>query len=499
MKTKLCKLVGVLLSLTLCVGLLTGIGSSAAAESSQGGVDISQEVELVMHVVGQETPGVTKMLEKLNEWTKRDLNCTVKVTWIGFGELGQKYPLVLSSGESVDTIFVAGWLSFPDFAAKGAFLPIEDLIETYAPESYKQMDWGAFEYMGLDGHVYAIPQQNPNYNMSIFGPVYRGDLIEKYEMPIDEIKTFDDYVTYMEIVMENGEFEMATAMSQGGPLDFIGLYMRNQGQYYISGNRDYWVDLNDPEYKVYNIADWEGMPDLLGKMKEWGDKGFWTKSALSDKDDAQMDGGRSASWVQGINAWAGLVMGHPEWDARYVNLNDPLTAPPYSDSGMAIPTTAKNPERALMLIDKLATDEDYYKLFAYGTEGEDYTLAEGQIIPNDTNNFPLSNGMWGWENPAFSFPFYGMPENFESMRDGYMNSAVENPFAGFVLNTEPVKLEYTSIGNVITQYFYPVSLGYTDPVTGLSDTQAQMKLAGNEAIVAEFQQQVDAFIASQTN
>ena len=130
---------------------LAGCGNKPATDSSQSaqaggedtkeeGIDLSEEVELVMYLIGSEQPDHAKVMEKLNEKLKEDLNCTLNLKYIGFGEFDTKYPLVLSSGEQIDIIYTSAWLNYPQLVKKGAYMPVDDMLEKYAPKTYAESD-----------------------------------------------------------------------------------------------------------------------------------------------------------------------------------------------------------------------------------------------------------------------------------------------------------------------------------------------------------------------
>ena len=60
-------------------------------------------------------------MSKLNEKLKKDINATMDINYIGWGDMKLKYPLILASDEDVDWIFTADWAYYRQEAAKGAF------------------------------------------------------------------------------------------------------------------------------------------------------------------------------------------------------------------------------------------------------------------------------------------------------------------------------------------------------------------------------------------
>ncbi len=159
------KLLAAGMTAALTVGLLAGCGNgrtstpektggqSASAEGTTNGeLDTSEEVELVMYVVGDRPAGQDVVDENLNKILKEKLNCTLKINWIGWAEYSNKYPLLFSSGEEFDIAYSATWLNFASLAQKGAFMNLDELWPTYAPDNFAAATETAKEQATVGGH-----------------------------------------------------------------------------------------------------------------------------------------------------------------------------------------------------------------------------------------------------------------------------------------------------------------------------------------------------------
>lgn len=77
---------------------------------------------------------------------KEDINATVEVSFMGWGDYTQKYPLVFASGDDFDLIYTANWAFYNSQATKGGFLEItKDMLKKYAPKTYESMYEDAWE------------------------------------------------------------------------------------------------------------------------------------------------------------------------------------------------------------------------------------------------------------------------------------------------------------------------------------------------------------------
>lgn len=70
---------------------------------------------------------------------------------------------------------------------------------------------------------------------------------------------------------------------------------------------------------------------------------------------------------------------HPEWKPEMVDIlpDVPTGTNPIINNGTAINAKSKNAERALMVLDLLSQDRDYFDLSVYGVKGTDWD-AEGR-------------------------------------------------------------------------------------------------------------------------
>ncbi|MEG0271061.1 MAG: ABC transporter substrate-binding protein, partial [Clostridia bacterium] len=123
-----------LLGLLLCVLLLTPLFSACALGEAP---DHSKEVNLVWYqFVDKVMPDHEKVMEEVNKYLKEKINATVTANFMTLDDYQQKMPVIVSSGQEFDVCFSTSWmLNYNEYVAKKAFLPIDDLLTQYAPET----------------------------------------------------------------------------------------------------------------------------------------------------------------------------------------------------------------------------------------------------------------------------------------------------------------------------------------------------------------------------
>ena len=508
------KLVSLILAATMAVGMLAGCGgsssggsstdssaggdsSSAESGDSSGSADNSEEVELTMYVVSDRPSGQDVVDENLNKILKEKMNTTIKINWIGWAEYANKYPMLFSSGESFDLAYCASWLNFANLARRGAFMSLDDLLPANAPKNYAQQSESALAQATIDGHIYAVPTLLPTY--ITYGPIYRGDIYDEAGLEGD-MDTWEKIEAYGDYIKENHP-EMEVIDLYQGNVEMSLQWERMQGNFEIdSGNRYIFFDPSEEHPTVFPVYDDPTFPDFLEMTHRWGDKGFWTKSALSDTDSQKTQTGKAGLRFHNIDTWTNYIVQHPEWDFRYAAMTKDIAHLPYTQDCMVIPTTAKNPERALQFWDLVTNDQEVYDALFYGVLDTTYTLNdEGQFALTDPDLYQTS-AMWAARTFDLNRNQQGIPESYDTVRQEWEDNIVEGQgtekYTGFVFDTTNVTTEIANCQNVRQQYGWPLELGYTDAESGLEEYKKQMQNAGIDKIVEEAQKQLDAYIES---
>jgi len=489
MKKTLLSCIVVLLVFSLLVGCTSG-GSSSTASSKT--VDNLQTVELITYQFGAPSRDFHMALEKLNEKAQADLNATLVVNWIDWGDYLNQQSLVLASGEPVDLIFASDSYDFLIHAGKGAYTPLDELAPQYMPISYGELTSDAIQQCSVNGRLYAIPASFSRYQAH--GIIVRGDLMDKYN--IDTINSFDDYADFLEAVHIN-ETEIEPGWFGATAYNMHMLYLVQNG-YLLEDYFPLTINFDDPNHKVVNFFEDPGLLDFYKKTKTWEEKGCWPKDALT-RDHTFFEG-LQASWVNPWNSWKYTLIGFPELDAKFALFQKYVMKPRAIDLGTAVPASSKNPERALMLLEKLKQDKSYNDLMSHGVEGIHYRITDdGYLEPMDSEGFPPNgNIIWGFKETKFEPKYQGIAQEFYQVTEKIESNLFENPYTMFIVNIEPIKNEQAAVNNVIAQYAMPLLYGFVDDTEAAYVTLLeQLRAAGIETMREEIQRQLDEYIANQ--
>jgi putative aldouronate transport system substrate-binding protein len=477
-----------------------------------------KEVKIIGYLLGDAPAGMPDVMAKLNEKLKKDLNATMEIRYIGWGDFQSKYPLVLAAGEDIDWIFTANWSFYFQQAVKGAFLEItEEMMQKYMPRHYAVLNKVAYQQAKVNGKVYMIPTATPDRKVPVM--LIRGDLRKKYGVP--EIKKFSDIEPYLEAIKKNepGMVPMNLDSTYDIGFPFAALAQQN-GDYFTdilyatgSGTGVVW-GLEDPTGKLLYLMDEPVITQFkqaAATMKSWYEKGYINKDVFSNKvrsKDAFNQGKSAVGIGNSQDIQANLADAKSKgWEVEIIpalNVKGHYTADPYINNGIALAAGTKNPERVLMALDLIMEDKDYDYLVYFGVEGKNYVIKDGKIalpegVTADKNTYPPDAAGFWFTNKDLFLPLATWDDNYIALRNaikekGYL---VNHPLAAFSANTESIKTEVANLNQVMIQYFQPINVGMVKDIDAAFKTlDEKLKAAGVDKVRAEFQKQIDAYIQS---
>jgi len=507
------RLLSMTLVFTMAVSMLAGCGKASSSDSkatptgtsveatedasATAKLDTSEEVNLVMYVVGDRPAGQDEVDENFNKIIKDKLNCTLTVNWIPWSDFRNKYPLLFSSGEEFDLAYSATWLNFSSLAQQGAFMSLDELWPTYAPKNFARQSESALKQATVNGHYYTVPTLLATY--SAYGPVYRTDIMGGTDWA-GKMETFQDVEEYCDIVKAtHQEMQPLDIYSSGSEWDDTYMYSLGYRSSKGSTNDFLFFDPSQKNPKLFTYYECAQTGDFLEIMNRWNQKGFFSKSALSDTDSTQLQNGKAAMKTHNLDKLADYSRTNPDYKMEYSNFVKNVSHLPYTQDCMVISNTSKNPERAMALWDLLTSDRDVYDAFFYGVLGTTYTLNDkGEYSITDTDLYSPS-GMGAVRTTEFNRNAVGTPESYDTWKQTFEDNIASNDtaekYAGFVLDTSNIATEYAACQSVHQQYWWPLELGYSDAKTGLAEYQKQMEAAGIEKVRVEVQKQLDAYVA----
>ncbi|SHO52916.1 extracellular solute-binding protein [Anaerocolumna xylanovorans] len=408
------KCMSLVLVLVLAIGLLAGCakgtkeektGSNNAATDSITQPESSEPVEISMFlpsrlpeaIYDKDTMTFKTLAEKLN--LKLDIESVVQ------SEAKQKFRVIVSSGDYPDVM--AGTVSDVNtFGMSGAFMPLDDLIDQYAPNIKKYLvenKEAMAQCVGSDGKIYGIPMLSAI--RTAMGYNIRMDWLKKLNLEVPV--TIDDWHNVLTAFKTND-------LNGHGAGDVTPLIFDRAWENYfmnfadawgieLNGNNDYWM-IKDGEVAFAPIL--PETKEFLATMAKWYKEGlidseFITREDTNNYHILNNKAGATCYWtgyIAGQNINSEVLKNDPNTNWQVIQPpvlkegQDPKT---YSQQSAivgfswAISSSAKNAEDIIKMFDYVYSDEGSL-LFNFGIEGDSYEMVNG--VPQYTDKVNNSEG-----------------------------------------------------------------------------------------------------------
>lgn len=489
-------------------------GNGEEVEGTTGGdvdpgeIDTSERVDLKMYLLGDRAADFDEVYDAINEILLEEVNATVSVEFLSWGEHETRYSLLFSGQEDFDLIFTAsGWGHFEQTSALGGFHPLtEDFISTYAPDIYEVVPDVAWDQATINGSIYMVPNYQNEMGQDVLA--VRGDLMDKYG--IEDITDWDSLIEFFTAAAEDGFYA-----SQGGPYY---QWFQNQGLDLLSGTPKsgelIFYNTMDPEDDgYYYILDSEEFVEYAHQMKELVDAGAWSADVLSSTEDRQTGllTGRTATLTWNIGTATRYANeaneANPDWNVKLV---DPVSSQPkavnnYTNNGVAINHNSENKERAMMVLNEFYTNPAVQDLAMLGIEGKHWeAVGDTEYKLLDQSGYAVDNNSnWGWSNTNIKREQYienptPVDEQEDAMIETWENNIkAPHVYDGFSFDPANVTTEMAALEANIITYFIPLMNGLVNDVDAtIEEFRSAMESAGIGAILSELETQLDAFWAA---
>lgn len=495
--------------------------SSAADTADAAAIDTSEHVTITyMTTGGKPTNGATEeMLEKLNAILTEKVNAELEIYYIDWTDYLSVYNLTLAQMDgTVDLVGTASdWLDAWPNAKNGAFLELsEDMLKTYAPQTWASVSPEHWELCKYDGNIYLMPEDN-YAQWTNHGYAYRLDWAKEAGLE-DGVHSWEDLTTYFRYVKE--------AYPDVIPWDSDGTQYGQMVGGWIASHSNYvsidglnagamWGGTKDDLYTVYSpyVTDTDSLVEYAKMMKEWDEIGVWKTDVLNNvasdnREDFKI--GRVAAEQHHTQTWtdlcshkAGYTIYDDDEDAEtgffyFGEETQNLVALSITHGAMAVSAASKNPERALMVYDLLRNDPECYQLINYGIQGKQWDVNEEglRIQPESYNKDTdaITTNFWWGRNDDLEIKDATMNwDAIDKLYAEYDKIKIDYPYGQFVPDVDNIQSQINNISEIHTNYMKQISFGkYTGTAEEIvAEYQEALKAAGIDEVTAELQRQFD--------
>ncbi|MEK5399248.1 sugar ABC transporter substrate-binding protein [Paenibacillus sp. VTT E-133280] len=394
------------------------------------------EVSIFIGEAGQQPTPDNKIYKKIKEETGASFNFEFLA-----GDINQKLGVMIAGQDYPDLM-----TGNTKLTGAGAFIPLEDLIEEYAPnlKAHYADYWNMMKDPN-DGHIYVLPNYgvyNGKVNSSWYsGPAFwiQKAILKEFGYP--KVQTLDEYFDLI------AKYKEKYPTIDGSPtigFEILNNDWRNWGlfnapQHLIGHPNDGGVVVKDGVAELF--ADKDYAKQYYKKLNEVNAQGLIDKEAFVQNYDQYM-AKLSSGTVLGMfdqhwnfNAAEDSLTTQGKIERTYVGLPlvyDTATKDYYRDlavlnlnNGFGISVNAKDPVKIIKLLDTLI-QEDWQKVLSWGIEGEDYIVENGRFMRTQEQRDQAADATWQLANKAKKFMDFA-PKIEGSYSDGNATDAAAQP------------------------------------------------------------------------
>ncbi|MCD9024927.1 DUF3502 domain-containing protein [Cohnella silvisoli] len=430
-----------------------------------------------------------KMLEAVN--AKLHINFIDNAAW------EDKMKLMSASGEPYDLVLTSSWTnSISNNVARGAFLPLDDLLQEYGQDILKKVDPRAWDAVTYNGKIMAIPAQSP-YSAPV-GFVFKKDLADKYNLDFQNIHKLEDLEPFLEQIKANepGIIPLLTTkkvtagivMKEHTDVTKGLKYNENTGKLVWDTDVPEWLDF----FRVTNRFYQKGYI-----AKDAALKTDYTAEAKSGKYAVMRDsGGYTADGSKSTTLY-----GFPTVEAL---VGYPIIATGNMTGGAtAISKTSPNPKAAMKVLNEVWKNPTLSNTLAYGLADKNYTIESGagtdhpRVAPK--TGAEQTWAIWhNWLGPLWDQwdSNWNSTAALEEMQKNN-NEAKTSALLGFNFDAEPVKSEIAQVSAAYTEMASILNTGsMPDFDAFIANMKKRLLEAGLDKVEAEARKQIDAWLSA---
>ncbi|MGX1262720.1 putative aldouronate transport system substrate-binding protein [Rossellomorea marisflavi] len=471
--------------LSLVLLLLTGVLAACSGGKSEtsSGDSTDEEVKLTWYMIGTPQKDTKKVMEEVNKYTKEKINATIDMKMLDWGEYNDRMQVITTSGENYDIAFTSSWANnYALNARRGAFLGLNDMMDKYGKDMKKLIDPAFLEGAQIDGELYAVPANKEVGQQAVLS--FNNELVKKHNLDISNVNSIADLEPLLKVIKEKEKNVTPIATFDAYlPFDSI-LQEELPFAFRLDGNTDQVVNKYEEEITM----------ETLKTMHEYYKKGYIQKDAATSTDSWPLE---TPNWFvrkeiyqpYAEDVWsrsAGYEIVTRELHEPYI-FNNSVTG-----SMQAISATSKNPERAMMFLNLLNSDEYLRNLLDKGIKGTHYEENEDGTIkdlPARVENYNVPSFAIG--NQLILKLYEDDPKDKWEKFEEFNKNSTPSPALGFYFDSNPVRTEIAAISNVTSEFSPALLKGAVDPEEYLPAFNKKLKEAGMEKVLDEIQKQYD--------
>lgn len=510
-------------------GSASGDGTDAAGEGSSEsssaaeGTDELEPVTLKMYFHGSNVTDDSQAIEAVNAYLQEKINVTLEPIWGTWGDFDTNSTLALQGGDDVDIYFTSSWSAdeYNRFAREGYWVRLDaednNLLEKYASDLWSQLPevlTNGAKINGTDGYgVYAVPGYKDIATQNCWD--INVALLEKYGYTLEDVSHIDyyseEFAGILKTVKEGEGADFYPLLVEGAVLErMVDNSIIVTGDSSTGNFMSYYLnpeDVSQPSAYGITILNKFATPEFqkfVEKTREYFLAGYIDPAMgnASQANDARSAKQLTGEYLVGTQSysWGYELQASEErkFEVAMIPCTDPYVDTTSSQGAMmAIASTSKNPDRAMMFLNLLNTDATLMTMLNYGVEGVHYELKDGLVEFTDkrADYIPWTNGMG---NVTILTPTVAQGADFWDGFKSYYGNAKEIPILGYTYDATASEAEMGAVANVVAEYMLALCTGTVDPAEKLPEFLQKLEDNGINTVLEDANTQLADFMAAKS-
>lgn len=486
------------------------------SDSTESGSEDTAEINVVLLTLSPiDSEASQHVADKLNEMLLDKINVQANFQWMDASNYMQQVPMMLQASEQVDLLMFTPMpgAGYDSFMSQNQLMDITEYLDEYGQDIESIMG-DYLKATSKGGKIYGV-SCNADLSQKWAADI-RGDILDNLGLTEDarNAQSWSDLEKIFDAIKEDGTVPnvLINADAEGTIITTQPFLLKGDSfadAYWVDGLGDsYQYVYGDPaDNKVKNFFANEDYINGLKKAREYYEKGYIYKDAATTQDygTTQIKNGVGAVMFHAVETGNEATMaagsGFPDVEVDITSAK--VATGSFRKFGFAVPVTAAEPEAAVKFLNLLYTDQDVMDTLTWGEEGVDWvkkddgTATYPDGVTAETVQYHTADFLYG--NRLQITPWEG--EGADTLRETQKagNEAMElSPFFGFSVDSSAVAEKVAAVKNVVDQYKPSLSSGVVEDVDGtVQEMLSEMDAAGMQDILAEYQSQLDAWLAQQ--
>lgn len=496
------KCLALLLILLMVVSGLAGCSSNKEdTNTNTDNIDTTTTEEpykVTMAYIGDEYVDEAKVLEKVNEILKKDINMELDLMALSFGTYTNQLSLMLSGNEKLDIVPIIIF-NASSYVSNGQVVDLKSYIDQYGTNMKEVVGDEFLLTPNIDGFVYGVTSKREWITQE--GIIMRADLLEEAGFKAEDITCLDDLDAVYAAVYAKHPDMIMLASSQGS----TPLFRWEEADLLTDG---YGALMNKGQStEVVNLYETDEFKIFAQKIYDWNQAGYISKDAATTTEPSisQIKAGTAFSYFTPMKS------GGVEQD-ELSSGKDLVASSLFGDSFITsysinfftwgIAQNAVNKEKAFQCLDYIYGSSEVMNLLNWGIEGEHYVVSDATngiiTYPEGIDATNKTYGLnMGWElpNQFISYIWEGnTPEIWSNMQVD-IEEADRSKALDFSYDPTTVSHQITALTNAKSQYYDAIGSGSVDPATAIPEFNKALYDAGLQDVIDLKQQQLDAYLA----